>query len=151
LAIAASCSVTGPAPRVVVLLAIAVSCSAVGHRHELQRCWPLLQQRAATRCQLRHNSELQRSAGLAIAASCNALLASRQRCVARSCSAASPPAITTATIELCSSDVRPTYIRRLSDFHSTSVQLPSDICPTSVPLPSDVRPTSVRWSYVLLS
>jgi hypothetical protein len=49
---------------------------AVSHRRKLQRYWPLPQQQAATRCRPRHSNELQRSAGLAIATSCNILPAS---------------------------------------------------------------------------
>jgi len=125
-----------PSPRVATLPA---------QRHELQRYWPLLRVGAlaaiTASCSIVghcRRSELQRSAGLAIAASCNAMSASPQRCVARSCSATSPHAIAVAATEFCSSDVCPTCIRRLSDFRSTSVQLPSD-----------VRPTFVRWSCVL--
>ncbi len=69
-AIAASCNAPGPAPRVAVLPA---------QRRKLQRCWPLPQQRVATRCRLRHSSELQLSAGFAAAASCNPLPASPQQ------------------------------------------------------------------------
>ncbi len=122
---------------------------AVGHCRELQRTWPIPQQRAATHCRPRHNSELQRSIGLALVVSCNVLPASPQRCVARSCSAASPLAIVATATELCSSDFHPTSVRhpfcvlRLDVRHTVVIRV--------APYLPDVLRNSVLQSCVLYS
>ncbi|CAM6056160.1 unnamed protein product [Sphagnum tenellum] len=121
------CSVASSAPRVVALLAIVAATS-------YNLCRPC------------HSSELQHSTALAIAASCNVLPALPQRCVARSCSAAPPPATAVVAVEFCSFDVRRFFVQFSSDVHRTFIRFSSDVHRTCIRFLSDVHPTFVRFA-----